>query len=173
MRIPELVICADALPAAECLAIFPGAAVGSPAVPAYELLQAEGIAPGEGEPVRELKTVQFAGGHLLAAAVRSLRSDDPDGMELYKARLADAIAFADKLGAREFGLLCVPTEVYNSRLFAVNTVTLRVLMQERESHPCLERIRFFCRSREDAEWIARVYNFFYPESKADRMLLPE
>ena len=172
MLIPEAFVCADTLPETECLALFPGAVIGSPYDPAAEMLRAAGITLSSGAPVREFTAKSIPAGHVLAAAAVPLSTDDPAGVELFSNRLLESVRLADNLGVKEFSLLSLPTEKYDSRLFSFNTVLFRVLMQEREDHPSLERIRFFCQTATDADWLSRVYNFYYPAEKSERMSAP-
>lgn len=174
MLIPETVICScSLLPDTECLLLLPGAVIGAADDTADALLRAAGIVPVPGAPVREYRSETIPAAHLLAATAERLDAGSAAGVELLKQRLADAIALADGLGVREMSFLSLPTDTYSSRLFALMTVFFRVLMDGREQHPCLERIRFFCHSSTDAAWIARVYNFYYPGDKSERMTVPE
>lgn len=173
MNVPKLTLYADALPEAECLALFPGAVTGTAADPVKALFPEAGLRLDTNAPVREISLPSLPVRHLLAGAAVPLKKEEPESTELFKRRLQETFALADSLGVKELCLLPLPADAYDSRLFACNAVLFRELMQDREHHPCLENIRFLCRNRADAEWLAKVYNFYYPESKADRMLLPE
>lgn len=171
MLIPETVICPDALPASECLLLLPGAVKGSAVDRAALMLpSADELIPDA--PVQEIPSGDVPAAHLLAARSERLDAGDPAGVALLQKHLHEAIELGDALGVREMSFLALCVDTYDSRLFALMTVFFRVLMENRAEHPCLQRIRFFCRNRADAEWIARVYNFYYPGDRSERMTVP-
>lgn len=172
MNIPEAVIWSDTMPETECLALFPGAVIGAPEDPAAALLRKADAVPGTDEPLQELFSTGLPAGHVLAGAALPLDSKVPDTAALFKRRLNEAISLADTLGAVSLSLLALPADTFDSRLFAFNTVLFRVLMQNREDHPCLGSVRFLCRNKAEAEWLARAYNFYYPGEKSERMSVP-
>lgn len=173
MRIPETVIYSSELPASECLVLLPGAVIGSADDTAERLLREEKADLSAEATVRETVLKAVAAKHILFARAERLDADNPNGAELLKKILNEAVIFADALGVTELSFLSLPTEKYNSRLFAMMTVFFRELMREREKHPCLTGIRFLCPDREAADWIARVYNFYYPADKSERMIVSD
>ena len=97
-----------------------------------------------------------------------LFSVPPVEISLLKQQLEEAVRQADSLGAHSFSLLPAQEPV-PSRFFAVTAAMLRALTENRAAHPSLASIRFLCRDKAEAEQICRVYNFYYPETKQDRM----
>ena len=170
MQIPETILYTDTLPETECLLLLPGAVKGGAEDPAAALLGPAVWALKPGAPVCELRVPGIPAAHLLAARAEPLDQTDPAGVETLRRCLTEAIELADGLGVKEMSFPAIPANTRDSRLFGIMTVVFRVLMQEREKHPCLGRIRFFCPEKADAEWICRVYNFYYPQDKSERML---
>lgn len=174
MKIPEIVYYADALPESDGLLLLSGATLGGAEDYDFtELTSHDGFGillpvfmPGTVEDVGE------AGGaaHFLYARAADLDQDEKNGFCTLRECIGNTLREADEAGVREMSFLPVPAAEKNSRLFSVMTVFFRLLMEEREKHPCLEGIRFLCRTREEAEWICRVYNFYYPADKSERML---
>ena len=172
MHTPEAILYRDTLPETQCLLLLPGAIKGAVDDPAEALLSEDaGLTPGA--PVREIHCDGVPAAHVLAARAERLDAEAPAGVRTLERCLKEAIVLADGLGVSELSFLALRVDTYDSRLFALMTVFFRVLMQERGKHPCLERIRFFCPQKDDAQWIARVYNFYYPADKSERMNVPD
>lgn len=150
MQIPEIIYCGGTFPACGGLALIKGAVLGGAAD--YDFAALSGAADGT--------SVFYA---------ECTSPDDAEGLRSFEESVKNVILLADAAGVHELSFLPVRAETKNSRLFAVNAALFRVLMAERESHPSLEGIRFLCRDKEDAEWLARVYNFYYPATKSERM----
>lgn len=173
MRIPVTVLYEGELPESECLLLLPGAVIGGAEDTAERLLEAESITLAPGEPVREIFLRSVPAEHVLCGKAKRLGTGETAPVELLKSRLREAIALADSLGVKEMSFPAIPASPVDSRLFGIMTVFFRELMAERERHPSLTGIRFLCPDKQSAAMIARVYNFYYPEDKSERMEVPE
>lgn len=168
MNVPGIAYYENTLPASDGLVFLHGACLAG--------AEDYGLASLAGRPVmlpvfppHSAHDLGALGGARHFIYAESEPPDTPEGAAALTETLKNAVEEADAAGVTFLSFLPPPCDKKDSRFFAVMNVFLRALMTERDRHPSLASFRFLCRDKETAEWIARVYNFYYPATKAERM----
>ena len=79
------------------------------------------------------------------------------------------LALAEEHGIASVDFPCISTGIFGYPAAQAATVALRVIMDFLHEHDTPHRVRIVCHTEEAAKIWRQTYNFWYAESKADRL----